>query len=179
MPAIAALLTLFILAVAFGVFLLLWIIVLRWFRVKRRLLLGLASLPVFVILLIAFWNYTTRPSALFSQSFGFAPSPSVKFCNSSYWYLGDSGHTYLHFVADDATVSRIVARGLSPVSKPLSGSEVSFCNADPEWWELASGNSDRDVYLGRFPHRDFAREEEVLIYDRATGEVFFRFIGID
>lgn len=162
--------------VLYGLFLALWTGVLFIFRVKRRGFYTLLSLPVFLVLLGSWFLWQTRPAAVFKGSFGFAPPPDVMSLQSSHWFLGDSGIVYLRFKASPSTVQRITSQGLRPRA---SGSPYpTFTNSTPpDWWRPRQ--SSVNEYIGSGTGLGFSNEEAYLIYDPATGEVWYRFVGID
>ena len=98
------------------------------------------------------------------------------------WALGDSGEAFFHFHADPATVKRIVA-GWSERGEPTS------TNVEPpDWWQprlsgtrqyfLRSGNGGSGAATGPIAQA-FASEDRWLIYDPQTGDVWYRFLGVD
>ena len=159
-------------AVLFAVFLALWMIpALFVFRFRHKILWGLASVPTFLILLTCAILWMTRPSATFELALGFPPPADVTGLQSRQWILGDSGEVYLRFRASPATIKQIVARGLSP----SSGSTDSG-NSPPDWWKPSQG---AEIYEAAFRDRKFASEHEYFACDPATGDAWFRWIGID
>ena len=177
MPAVLNVLFLAVVCVVlYGLFLGAWVAALYLFRLRRKPLLSLMSLPVFVALLVGYSWHQTRPSKVFERSFGFAPPADVTALRSYQFVLGDSGVVYLRFRASPATVQRIVARGLRPVGTAVDG-PASTNATPPDWWQPPP--TTQAAYVGNFGGRNFASEEEYVVYDPATGEVYFRFVGID
>jgi hypothetical protein len=151
-------------------------------RINRSTILTVVSGGAFFVLtalllfVVASYLHARSPHEMFKRSFGFEPPPDVKDIQSEYYYLLDSGYTYLKFQTSPTTVERIVARGLEQV--PNSYRFPSSNLEPPEWWKPpATGDVVR--YYGEFDGRDFAREHEVLIYDRSSNTVYFHFLGID
>jgi hypothetical protein len=161
---------------AFGVFLAVWLIVLYIMRVRRKRHYALFAVPTFFVLLVSTCLYACRPSAAFERMFGFAPTSDVIAIQSSQWELGDSGVVFLRFKANPVTIRRIVARGLSRVSVDVADRNTTSA-APPRWWRPPKDST--EVYLGSFDGRRFAWEDELLFYDSANDEGYFRFTGID
>ena len=157
-------------------FLAVWGVVGWLLRVQRLGLFMAASLPMFALLLIGCSLWFTNPSRLFRETFGFAPPASVKCLYSSYWCLGDCGHTYLHFVADENIIQRIVeAQGLSPGDLRTGDIEEDHT---PRWWRPPTGPTVQ-VYRADFWNGEFSCEDVVLFYDTSSKSAYFRYQGID
>lgn len=135
----------------------------------------------FVALWVVFLMVSaTQPRNVYQVSFGFPVSPDVTQLQSSYWYFGDTGVTYLKFKASPSTLKRILKRGLKPVAKEefRQNSESLSGDDPPSWWQPFAGSSNR-FYSARFKNRDFSSEEELLCYDKSSGLAHYRFVGID
>jgi hypothetical protein len=162
-------------AVLYAVFFWLLAGVLFLFRVRNKGLYMVASVPVFLAMLATYVGWQSRPAVVFQRSFGFSPSPDVSGLQSSWLALGDSGTVFLRFRCNPATVDRIASRGLRRTGMAGPG-PAGTGDAPPDWWRPPP---DGVAYAGRFTGRDFASEEEYLVHDPRTGDVYFRFIGID
>ena len=162
--------------VLYAVFLAVWIGALFVFRVRHKVLWSLPSLPVFVLLLYTCSLLLSRPSTPFKDSFGFAPPPDVTILQSFEEGFGDYGITYLHFKANPATVQRIVSKGMVQVG-PTTATPSSTNSTPPDWWQPPDKSVEK--FIGSIGKRNFAREEDYLVYDPATGDVWYRFMGID
>jgi hypothetical protein len=163
--------------VVYGVFLAAWVGGLFVFRVKHKLRYALISFPTFLAILLSLYVYAGRPSATFDRVLGFSPPPDVTSLQSSEWILGDSGVVYLRFKASPATIQRIVARGLLLVGPSNEPSTTS--DSPPSWWQppIMGAMAYYADFAGQ--RHGFASEDEYLIYDPATGEAYYRFVGID
>jgi len=115
---ISFLLVLFV--VFYLIFLLLWTGILLIFRRTRRFGYMLLSLPVYVFLIWLYFYTGSRPTAVFTRSFGFAPPADVSSIQSERFFLGDSGAVYLHFTCAQTTIQRIAGRGLASSSSASS-----------------------------------------------------------
>lgn len=112
---------------------------------------------------------------IFRNAIGFDVPADVSFLRATSWAFADSEHGFVTFVASQETVNRIVARGLTraPASYfPRSNVEP------PRWWVLPT-EGDVVRYYRKLDESDYARDVEVLIYDRVTNRVYFHWIGID
>lgn len=152
------------------------------FRVRRWRRWGCASPLVSAALIIGYYHWDSSPSRVFQQEFGFPASPKVVVHDSSTWGFGDSGRTFLYFTADSPTVQRIVS-GLREGGTPTITNLES-----PSWWKPRLGGTRQythDTFLGggrastTLPSKGFSSESRWLIYDAQSGEVWFRYIGID
>ena len=117
----------------------------------------------------------SRPEKVFEESFGFPVTEDVTNIKSDYYYLLDSGHTFLMFEASETTVEKIVKTiGFIQVSEPYFPSS----NVEPpKWWKIPLGRELK--WYRNTTSRDFFNEARVLIYDQETSTVYYHFIGID
>ena len=155
-------------------------------RINRSTILTVVSGGAFLVLtiflaiaitsVITSYFHAQSPRTVFRRSFGFDPPPDVKEIQSKYYYFLDSGYTYLKFQVSPTTVERIVARGLEQVTNSY---RFPSSNLEPPDWWTPPATGDVVRYYGEFDGRDFAREHEVLIYDRSANTVYFLFLGID
>jgi hypothetical protein len=176
MPAVLNVFFLTIICVAVYLpFLVIWIGVLFVFRVKRKFRYALISLPIFIAGLVAFQLYGTRPSAIFGEFFGFPPPPDVTSIQADESGLGDSAVVYLRFKANGVTVRRITAGWLLPLGHGTPGPAMTNVTP-PSWWQPPTSATQ---FLTNPKWKNYASEEEYILYDGAAGVVYFRFIGVD
>lgn len=144
------------------IFLAVWMASIWIFRLKHKVWLGLLSLPVFTVLLLGFDASVSKPSAIFTRTLGFSPTPDVEIIESSEWEGPDWHTVYLRFRASPNTVKRITSRGLRR-TRPDSAERHG-----PIGWHPSSPPD--QLYHGVFNGRNFATEEECLAYDDGTAE---------
>ena len=183
MQCIACLFSLFIIALAYGAFLIIWTPTGYLFRTKSKKNWFLSSIPIFLVLLISFYLYQNRPAAIYEYRFGFLPTSDVIILRSQDSYFADTGKTYLKFTANQNTINKIVNRGLT------QGGGCNNTSDLPGWWQPDPNKS--LIYTGYFEEseqakekelfrvQDFASESECLYYDPETREAYYTFIGID
>lgn len=161
--------------VLFGVFWGIGILILRPRKRWRWFFAGApAYLLLFVSLLLGVYWHATRPANVFRSEFSFSPPATVNDLQSSTWSLADSGHAYLFFEADQATIRRIVSQGMAP-SDALPSTTVGDA---PDWWQPADGPG-VEIYTSNMNLHGFASEYQLLVYDPATQEAFWYSEGID
>ena len=86
--------------------------------------------------------YNSKPANTYTMSFGFPPSADVKDIRSSYWYLGDTGSTYLRCNAATATIKKLAAKGwtrlmrqsLAEARQAYDGSPSTSSDDDTPAW---------------------------------------------
>jgi hypothetical protein len=161
-----------VVSLGYVVFLAIWTGLVFLFRVRRKGMVCAISLPVFLVALVGWLKWQERPAAQFERSFGFPPPADVQGLESNVWALGDSGTVYMRFKAAPPTVRRIVARGLSAGTSNTIGLD----NPPTGWNPSPAPPAQR--YEGSFS-QSFASELETLIYDPATGDVWFHMSGVD
>ena len=125
------------------------------------------------------WN--SRPANVYQLSFGSAPSSDVIELQSKNFAFGDSGTTYLKFKAAPATIQKLTAKSWSVVkSADWQAQDLDNFLDDgaPDWWKpTKTGATQMYVTDNRFGN--FAGENEVLVYDSATRQTHYAFVGID
>lgn len=128
---------------------------------------------------------TSRPANVYEIAFGSPPSADVINIKSSYYYFADTGITYLKFNASPSTISRLTAKGWTRLKgqglKDASASyntNVSGEDETPNWYKPTVTKT-TVIYTAKKRFGDFATEDETLIYDGATHEAYYDFLGID
>ena len=168
-------------ALSFGLFYLIWFLLLWAFRVRSKWA-RVASLPVFAGLVFALWTYGTRATPTYVEAFGFPASPDVSELKSERFLVGQSGGVYLRFRADFATVERIIGRGLLRMdtnhllllTKDLRGGHP------PDWWGVQALGSGSQFYCATATNRgSFDSVFEYLAYDPSTRLVLFKRDDVD
>lgn len=147
----------------------------------RTLLWVLAGLPVALVGVIAatglLWWHTSQPHVIFETEFGFAPPPDTTVLNAEAFVLGDSGEAHIHFRTSRQTIDRIVAMGFAPGTGNFSS------NVEPPAWFAPPAAPPATAYNANgltAPARTrFSSEFASLVYDPATGEAWYFFLGID
>jgi len=146
------------------------------FFAKKAWLKWLGGIPLVISTLLGLaiagdlaWDvYAAHsPPHVFKESFGFKAAPTTRFI-SGYWSVfGDSGVCELHFFADPGTVRQIVGTGFAEMPRDtfakehvIQGSPTRFFKKDP---------------FGK----GFAHDVAYLSVDDKTGEVYFRWDGVD
>ena len=177
----------FVLAVFCGACLISLVVFVIGWRKKNRTLkyLGgvpfgiLASLGTFFCALFL-WSLiaTDNPRNVYQDTFGFAPSSDVANLNSSYFMFGDSASTYLYFKASPATIKRIAANGLKRIP---SSQYDSYLSDAPSWWKPRVTKTTQ-IFVSS--HHGGAsstetEDDETLLYDPATRDAYYSYIGID
>ena len=110
MQCIACLFSLFSIALVYGVFLAIWMPVGFLLKIKNKKLWFLSSIPIFIIIFVAYLFYLSWPATVYKRTFGFSPAEDVIVHNSQDYYFADTGITYLRFTANPETIKRIVSR---------------------------------------------------------------------
>jgi hypothetical protein len=151
-------------------------------RIRRWYLWALAGPLVSAALVFGYIRWASDPNRDFENEFGFPVSPPVVVYHAHSQALGDSGEAFFHFHANPATVQQIVA-GWSEGGEPMS------TNVEPPgWWQPRLSGTRQ--YFQPFSHgssaaatspapKRFSSEDRWLIYDPQTGDVWYRFVGID
>lgn len=149
------------------------------FRVRQWRRWALASPLVSAALIFGCSQWASSPNRVFQREFGFPAPPQVTVHGSSTRAFGDFGCTFLHFSADPPTVQRI-ASGLWE-----GGTPVSINLEPPSWWTPQLDGAKQYTHstgLGaktNLPSKGFSSENRWLIYDTRSGEVWYRYTGID
>ena len=163
--------------IAYAFFLALWVSGMVVFGVKRKGFYGLMSLPAFALLLAGFFFYQTSPAVVFRDAFGIFPPATVTSLRSHFWHLGDFEIAYLRFKTDHATIMKIVAlRNLGYPDRRGMDALPGESYPPPKWWTPPKKVL---VYLKQDPRKDFVMENEALIVDPETDEVFYRYVGFE
>lgn len=178
----AGLFTLTLLAIAgvvgFALFFGVWYAGVAVLKPERKRFWLLASIPAygaaFIALLAALWLYTTRPEAVYYNSFGFEPTEAVDSLRSDLSSFADNSVAYLRFRADRETVERIVARGMSPADS-IPAKRASH----PGWYQPPVEGDGVEFFTAERIVQRHASEREELTYDPTTGEVWFYYRGVD
>lgn len=182
MQCIACLIGLIFIGALYGGLFLTWVAAGYIFKIKNKTVWYLSSIPVFIVMLLIFYQYQTRPSAVYQRVLGFPPTTDVAITRSSDYYFADAGKTFLKFTAEKHTIDKIVKRGLH------EGGHCNLPEPVPDWWKPQLNTSilytdsffgDRDSKNEPIRRQDFASETECLYYDAITQEAYFMVIGID
>jgi hypothetical protein len=152
------------------------------FRVRRWYSWALGGPLIVVVFLLGYNRWASDPGRRFQNEFGFPAPPPVVIHHTHFRALGDSGEAFFHFTADAPTVRRIVA-GWSEEDE-----FVSTTVEPPDWWQprmsgtrqyfCRGGRGSASAKASPVP-RNFASEDRWLIYDPTSGEVWYRFLGVD
>ena len=119
-------------------------------------------IPVsYVLLLVGFNIWTSRPDAVFERAFGFPPPPTVEILHSDQSIVGDYGEMSLTFRSDRETLDRII--------QPRFGISLAQAMQD----------SNGCYTFSREFSDSFAVETEILIYDPETQRTYYEWKGID
>jgi hypothetical protein len=168
-------------AIAFAIFYLLWWFVLHLCGVTSKKARWL-SLPVFVFLLGLLLLIPSRPAEVFKSAFGFPPPHDVRELKAKMYLVGQSGVCYLRFEADEKTVQRILARGLTlaDTNQPFSLTTGPNRQLAPEWWRPKDLGSNFQFYQVVFTNKDsYDWVRESLGYDPVSHLVLFKRDDID
>lgn len=160
---------------AYVVFSLIWFAFLCIFKIQRKKIGFLISIPTFIAGILTYFFVVTSPSYVFEKSFGFPPTEPVTDLKSDYSYWADSGHTFLRFKAPSIIIKKIVSRGLQTTKFPT----IPASNVPMPLWFIVPDGKHVTYYAGNFKGRDFANESEFLAYDTISQTAFFCFLGID
>lgn len=186
-----ALLSFLVIAVAFGVF---WVLFLALFISGRRTKSQLTIWVGGVLLAlqtgigvkagyeaISIW----KPENVYKTTFGSSPPNDVTNIQSYYYYLGDLGMTYLKFNASPSTIRNLTAKGWTRLKgqglADARASNDTHRDADddtPSWYKPKVTQS-TVIYRAKNRFGDFARENETLTHDTATQQAYYDFLGID
>ena len=176
MPIFSILFCLIVIAVFVGLWVSSFTVCLIGLFTKKRWLKWLGGVPLIALTLLGVfaageigWEIycAHSPPHVFKTDFGFAPATTTKF-SSGYWSIfGDSGVSELHFVADTNTIQQVIKTGFVEISRDeyvkggiVNGSPTRFFKKSP---------------FGK----GFAHDEAYITVNDATGEVYFRWDGID
>ena len=181
MHCIACLLNVGITMVIYGVFFIIWGPTGYVLKVKNKKNWFLLSIPIFLVMLIAFFLYQYRSVATYERAFGFPPSSDVIILEKREWYFADTGVTYLKFKANENTINQIINRGLTQIKDTKY--VCDFTTNHPEWWQ-PDNNQNTLIYTrpyneANIQEQDFFSEDECLYYNTKTQEAYYVFIGID
>ena len=150
-----------------------WLLLAFRVRNKRAGFLVLLAIPLTSLGL--FWHYASRPDVVFEGAFGFSPTADVTELRSSVsgW---DGRVVYLRFLADESTIRRIAARGMTEIRLERGRAYVSD---PPDWWKPIVTDTAVGYTWERSPENGFATESELLIYAPDTRVAFFYDFAVD
>ena len=125
------------------------------------------------------WN--SRPANIYQLKFGVAPSPDVTELQSKNFAFADSATTFLKFKATPATIRDLTAKQWRALSNK-DWQEEDFIefrdNGAPDWWKPSKTRTTQ-MYVANERFGRFGLENEVLIYESATRQTYYAFVGID
>lgn len=128
-----------------------------------------------------------RPSSVFRETFGAAPSPQIQELNSQLFWFADTGSVYLRFKTTPEVFQRLIPEGLA---KTLEISDRFDLERRPDWWKPTLKQSwlvyqrvdgykeGQDVPSKPFK-KGFYSETEFFAYDPETQTAYYHFSGID
>ncbi len=168
---------------AFGLplFCVFWAAVISIFRLKHFWLWMCASVPAFFVVVFALlsfgWWYSSLPSVIFHDSFGFWPTPDVKIVNSFHRDSVKFDDSYLELYAKQPTIDRILANGFEPiVAKDIPPEHAEV----PSWWTPNLGPGSKIFSTAAHDpklHGEFSYfiEHQLLVYDPVSKRVYQRY----
>ncbi len=165
--------------IVFAIFLTVWIPAIFILKIKRKWRATFYATPLVGLLYVTgivgiFW-YSTRPSVVFENTFGNPPPADVVDIKSELYTFADSGHVFMQFKCDRATIDLLIASQ----SMTIDPNPQIIWDEEPDWWLLGSARTWPECYRSEVNKKGFATEEAVLIYDLNTKQANYYWYGID
>ena len=166
--------------VGYLLFLLVWLTVLGRLKSRWRRPLVFLSVPAYILLLVllhmALAGRFTPASTSFRDAMGFDPPADVSNLRSYRDGFLDFEKIYLRFKAAPSTVERILATRQNPMSEHVPSPGWEQEDTPPAFRPPPTA---KQYWVKHERGRTFGIETELLAHDAATGEVYYRWVGID
>lgn len=132
-------------------------------------------LPVYLIVGgLTVWVLWPDDDDYFEYAFNRPPGKTVVVYDAEIDGWCDSETNSIHFSATPADIQQLTAIGLTL--------DPSYASTTNEYVDTSFGKVSlvgKDIYTGDVLHGRFYSEDGVLIYDPATGEAWYEYIGVD
>jgi uncharacterized membrane protein YidH (DUF202 family) len=162
-------------------FLALWLPTIYALKVRRKKLATMIAVlavgVVYVAGIIVLLHWSTQPARVFEDTFDMPPTADVVDLRSEMWVFADSGHVYLQFTCEPATVATLTAS--VGVTRTSPNDSLIARDGSPVWWNPPLQTSSVEYYHSALPRFDFASEEAFMAYDRTTQQVNYYWSGVD